>query len=452
MKNRKLTQKGFTLVELLLVIGVISALTGASLYFYKKREQFTLSLNQVKMITAFDKSLQNFASVINNNTNLNTINNDNIIKAKLVPPQNIRDNQLVNSYGGNMTVTSRMVGTTPAYTLVLEAIPSIACVNLSNTLGPDSLAVTANGGIIKALGATTEIDVANVASFCSEQLNTLELVRAILKTPRVVTDNSNGNNGDPNSLLVADLHQTAIGVSCPSNTIATGYGCGCPEATLWDGQKCDPITSKNRLDGTTLGSGIPATNATGEDLQNGVIVGTPAVYNAQLGKHLPAYINLPASAPGKEGFIITEKSPDSVAGSSFCTNGQVLKQTGSGSAVTRQCVTPVFNYDNASGAQNQVIDTVNDTNKYKHCLLGEIDGLRCKMPPSTTTNTPKTIWQSKVQMPVSNFGANCSNGQVWNKNTQTCGCVAGTVLNANGYCGCPEGQQYNGTSGVCEVK
>lgn len=453
MKYFKMKQKGFTLVELLLVIGVISAASGVAVYFMGKQAQFIKAVTQVKMVTAFDKSIQNYASVINDSTNLSTLNNANIIKSNLVPSENILNNNLVNSYGGNMVITSQMAGTTPAYRLRMEGLPSTACVTLGNQLGVDSLGVFANGDTIKSLNSTAEIDVGVLASSCSSGSNTVELVRAILKKNSIVVNNSDGNNGNPDSLLVADLHQTATGASCPANTVSTGFGCGCPEGNVWNGVTCATISAKNRLEGVTLGESIPVVEATMNDLVTNNTIGTAADFNPTLSKYLPNYMSaLPATNPGKEGFVITEKSPVSVANTAYCTNGQVLKQTISGGVITsRTCENPTFNYEEGGVAKSQAITAVDDSNKFKHCLLGEINDKRCKMPSDTKTYTPPIVWQSTVAMPPST-GARCTNGQVWNTTSQSCACTAGTVLNDKGFCSCSDTQKFDGNSGTCVAK
>lgn len=453
MKNFKIKQKGLTLVELLLVIGVISAASGMAVYFLGKQAQFTKAVTQVKMVTAFDKSIQNYASVINNSTNLSSLNNANIIKANLVPSENILNNNLVTSYGGNMVITSQMAGTTPAYRLRMEGLPSVACVTMGNQLGFDSLGVFVNGDTVKSLNSTAEIDVGVLANACSSDSNNLELVRAILKKNIVVVDNSDGNNGNPDSLLVADLHQTATGAVCPANTVSTGFGCGCTEGNVWNGVTCAPITSKNRLDGISLGDSIPVVNATMKDLTNNNTIGTPSDFNPTLSKYLPNYMSgLPAASPGTEGFVITEKSPTSVANTAYCTNGQVLKQTVSGGIITaRTCETPTFSYQEGGVTKNEIITTVDDSNKFKHCLLGEINDKRCRMPSNTKTYTPPTLWQSKVDMPTST-GARCTNGQIWSVTTQTCACTGGSVLNTKGFCSCTDSQRFDGNTGMCVAK
>lgn len=453
MKNLKRKQIGFTLIELLLVIGVISAASGVAVYFLGKKAQFTKAVMQVKMVTALDKSIQNYASVINNSTNLSTLNSDNIIKANLVPTENILNNKLVTSYGGDMTITGQMAGTTPAYKLTMEALPSTACVTMGNQLGFDSLGVLVNGVTVRALNSTAEINVATLASACSQTDNTVELVRAILKNNSTVVNNSDGNNGNSDSLLVADLHKTAIGAACPANSIATGFGCGCAEGNIWNGVACAPISAKNRLDGVTLGESVPVVSASMNDLATNNTIGTPSDFNSPLSKYLPHYMaSMPAVEPGKEGFIITEKSPNSIANTAYCTNGQVLQQTVSAGVITsRNCVTPTFNYEEAGVAKTQNITAVDDTNKFKHCLLGEINDKRCQMPTDTKTNVPPTVWQSTVAAPNS-AGARCTNGQIWNPGTQTCACTGGTTLNTKGFCSCTDTQRFDAATGTCVAK
>lgn len=443
-------QKGFTLIELLISVGVASVLAISGLYFYKKQMDMVQSRNQATTLKLLNQSVQSYSQVLEDNVNLNTISNANLLNSNLASTFNVSEGKLVNNYGGEMNVEGLMFASEPSYKLTLKNLPTNACNYVSTSFSTYAVDIKVNGINVKNL--TTELDPAILAAACTQQDNNIEFVTPLLKKTVTTLAPVSGNNGNPDNLLVADLHKTAIGATCPANSISNGFGCGCPEGDLWDGVKCSPISSANRLNGITLGTSKPVVSASLTDLKNNITTGDPAIYNNELNKYIPDYMTIPAaSVPGKEGFIIADKSPDSIANSSFCTNGLVLKETVSGSTVTRSCVEPTFTYSSGGVDQTVTVSSVNDTNKYKHCLLGTIDDIRCKMPEDTKTNTAPTTWQSTVNMPSSNTGGRCTNGQIWDVTTKSCSCSANTVLNSNGYCGCQSGQKFNKDSQTCEA-
>lgn len=98
-------------------------------------------------------------------TNYNNLNNETAIKAGIVPKALIKGENLVNPWGGDVTLSSNSANST--FTLEIDNIPKDACVQLLRFQPESWDSVSVNGADVDAN------DVATIPDACSQTANTL---------------------------------------------------------------------------------------------------------------------------------------------------------------------------------------------------------------------------------------------------------------------------------------
>ncbi len=179
LKNRK-SKKGFSLLELLLVLGIIAALVVAAFIVYPKvqaSQRAQAESNNIATIQAGVKALYTSAS------SFTGLTNSVAVQAKIFP-----DNMLsgsgssatpINAFKGNVVVASADTGPSAAtgssFTITYSNVPAAECTKIiTAAAGNFYTAGVGTAGNVKAAGGG--LDVAETATQCESGGNSNTLI------------------------------------------------------------------------------------------------------------------------------------------------------------------------------------------------------------------------------------------------------------------------------------
>lgn len=170
IKNKK-SKKGFSLLELLLVLGIIAALVVAAFIVYPKvqaSQRAQAESNNIATIQAGVKALYTSAS------SFTGLNNSVAVQAKIFP-----DNMLsgsgsaakpINAFKGNVVVASANTGPSAAtgssFTITYENVPAAECTKIITAAAGNFYIAQVGGATVKEAGGT--LNVAATAAACSD--------------------------------------------------------------------------------------------------------------------------------------------------------------------------------------------------------------------------------------------------------------------------------------------
>ncbi|HBW1078773.1 type 4 pilus major pilin [Klebsiella quasipneumoniae] len=181
LKNRK-SKKGFSLLELLLVLGIIAALVVAAFIVYPKvqaSQRAQAESNNIAAIQAGVKALYTSAS------SFTGLTNSVAVQAKIFP-----DNMLsgsgsaakpINAFKGNVTLAADKTGPSGAdgssFTIIYSNVPAAECTKIITAVAGNFYAAgvgNVGNGNVKTAGEV--LDVAKTAMLCQNGGNSNTLV------------------------------------------------------------------------------------------------------------------------------------------------------------------------------------------------------------------------------------------------------------------------------------
>ncbi|HEI8485815.1 TPA: prepilin-type N-terminal cleavage/methylation domain-containing protein [Morganella morganii] len=170
IKNKK-SKKGFSLLELLLVLGIIAALVVAAFIVYPKvqaSQRAQAESNNIATIQAGVKALFTSAS------SFTGLTNSVAVQAKIFP-----DNMLsgsgsaakpINAFKGNVTLAADKTGPSGAdgssFTITYENVPASECTKIITAAAGNFYIAQVGDATVKEAGGT--LNVAATAAACSD--------------------------------------------------------------------------------------------------------------------------------------------------------------------------------------------------------------------------------------------------------------------------------------------
>ena len=170
LNNKRKSKKGFSLLELLLVLGIIAALVVAAFIVYPKvqaSQRAQAESNNIATIQAGVKALYTSSSSFTGLTN--TV----AVQAKIFP-----DNMLsgsgtaakpINAFKGNVMLAATATGPSSAtgssFTITYDNVPAAECVKIATAAAGNFYITTVGTKVVKAAGGT--LDVAATAAACT---------------------------------------------------------------------------------------------------------------------------------------------------------------------------------------------------------------------------------------------------------------------------------------------
>lgn len=235
--NFKNKQKGFTLVELVLIVGIISLM---SIGLYIKYRSVT---NEQKV----QLQMQDLYAISNNITkgfqsenSLGTFNNT-IARTKGLIPREIDNNpNIVSRFGTTLTLSNQLVAGNPGYEILINNITPKECAAIGTTKFANEVdEIWINGANRKTTG--TQLTSANIATIVTQcnTANSIGFRNRVYFSIRP-EDYSSTRPTQTNKYYIPTLNAnvTSASTACPMGGTWTGSFCSCPVGQEFNGSAC----------------------------------------------------------------------------------------------------------------------------------------------------------------------------------------------------------------------
>lgn len=312
LKIRK--DKGYTLIELLLYIGIVAILGITIFSFYTKRSEETRINNLTRVFQEIDTNVNNSLAAINAYSGLN---NNFLTSSRLVPNEMIlNNNTITNTLGGTLDITPVTINGNSGYALSVTFLSPSVCTKLATTDYASKIQqVLVNGTIVKAANTPlTPQAIALTAQNCSANNNTV----VFRNSPNLAFLDAGGLGSNrvkeqPQYIsTIGTPSASGLSSSCAGGTTWNGSFCSCPTGTEWNGGSCIAFNTTTQPGWCPRGSGwIPGTK-TCAVLPNG---SSSNQYIA--GKNLPDVITTSATDTLRQGMTIPATRTDIITGRSI---------------------------------------------------------------------------------------------------------------------------------------
>lgn len=270
MKNSKIKQAGFTLIELILVVGLISLITsGLYITYNKKRMDANVTL-QSEYLERIEKHLD---SLFINSNDFSTINNTFANNFVSVPTElKTGATTFKNLLGGDMNfiyVPKATLGF-DGYTIQLTKLSSEACTKIATSkFGYNVPLVRVNNNPMKTISTQfTGVNIANITTACSTtNNNTVDFSSFPNNLTNLADPNTATSRQNNNIPAVGDI-VTSSTPACTGGSTWNNNACACPVGKIWTGTTCENVntTFRSCIPGTgwdgSACSPLPATKST----------------------------------------------------------------------------------------------------------------------------------------------------------------------------------------------
>lgn len=259
--------KGFTLLESLLVAGIISILLATVYGLAAKRQEALKAENQAKYVNQIITSLNDYFLDVSPDptigiTQINASVNPptQIISERLIPNEMIATaNSLQTTWGTPAAISAVSIDVTQdgipnnvtGYEISLTDISGNACTLLASQTHIISKAqrITINGVVVRTPGVS-EPDVALITASCNDLNNTINIASDAYKKgiDSIVSSNAGGKTRNKeNKLYIAPTGQnTSTGATACVGGSAWDpvvSACVCSITSKWDGNSCVAINA-----------------------------------------------------------------------------------------------------------------------------------------------------------------------------------------------------------------
>ncbi len=167
--KRNVAQKGFSLIELLLVIGFIAAALVLAFVTYPKVQATNRANIESQHITILAGGIKNLYSTARN---FGTLNNQTLINAKIVPDDMTFDPATfaINNVWAGTVVVAPDPAANLRYQIIYDGVPRAECIKLATGVSTNFLRLVINGNapVVDriASGGNIDIDPAVVTNQC----------------------------------------------------------------------------------------------------------------------------------------------------------------------------------------------------------------------------------------------------------------------------------------------
>lgn len=270
MKIKK--TKGFSLVELLIIVGLISIIILGVYTAYKKKNTSANITLQLQYLTSMTEKINSafFAS-----SDFLLLNNTYAISLNAVPePLKVNAITIRNLFTGNINLfpaPTPILGNN-SYTVQLTNLNTEICSKLVlSDFGTKIPAVSINGNPVKTNGTDfTPANIVAVTSACASTTNntvefsTFPFISTTLSAISTLPSIPKASNTIP---TVGNVVTSSLGI-CTGGSVANGSYCACPAGQIWTGKTCTTVNIGPQScqfgtgwDGTTCAP-LPATKPT----------------------------------------------------------------------------------------------------------------------------------------------------------------------------------------------
>lgn len=170
-KNKYLKNKGYSLLELLLVLGIIAALVVAAFIIYPKIQASQRATNEISNISAIDAGIK---SLYSSTADYSNINNTVLMNSKIFPQNMINSSNVRNSFKGNVVIKASSYSS-GSYQMTYYNVPQVECSKISIAVFNKFAQVQINSKVLKNPYQTITVDsvLADITELCATNVNTL---------------------------------------------------------------------------------------------------------------------------------------------------------------------------------------------------------------------------------------------------------------------------------------
>lgn len=358
--------KGYTLIEVLLAIGVIGALTAMTYSFMSKKYLEAQADSQVKEILSMDSSIQQMmvnVTAQNNTAGVAQIESmltpANLIANNVIPAGRVSSNgnTIKNMFkNGTLTFTAEALNVStitprvvPVYSYVITDIPSYACSFIvTNYQLSEYVRIKVDSTVVKTVGNPVSPTEAAVA--CSSSNNkTIEITQSSIAskpdygTQTLDLTGATGHIRDSESPLFQEqLRTNTSSGACPAGSWngALSY-CSCPAGTEWDGKACIAMGQPGHC---VIGMMWDLTTKTCVNITKAPFPGVDVTPRYENGRYVPGFTENPLQMPTGQGLFACEGPlppnaaiPENGAGS---YDGSICNKCINGAWDGSRCVIP----------------------------------------------------------------------------------------------------------------
>lgn len=181
MKTKKLKYSGFTLIEILLVVGLIAISALLAFVVYPKARATSRANIE---ITTINTLLYGIKNLFVGNNNFAGLNHSLLINSKILPDKILvgnNSNLLVNGFGGEiiietLTLTSINSLSDNSFRITWQSVPEVECIKIATGVANNFMMLNINGNQIKSSIEETSNPVDIVNSCNQNDNNTLIMV------------------------------------------------------------------------------------------------------------------------------------------------------------------------------------------------------------------------------------------------------------------------------------
>jgi len=236
--------KGFTIIEMLIVVGVTALIAVSVFYFYLARHRETVIVNQISLLKELNTNIQKFARTTNN---LALITPINLINANIPPLDFVNMGVIRHGFNGNITFA---VGTSmlpnDSIDTIIPNLPNDVCTRIvSSSLGEDATQIVVNGSLVRSLGTPfNSVVIAGAALNCVNINNTV-ILREVIER-EFLQPGPGGTLFLSNTLRQRNPYHvptlgnvvTSPAVTCLGGSTWNGSFCSCAAGSDWNGFRC----------------------------------------------------------------------------------------------------------------------------------------------------------------------------------------------------------------------
>lgn len=155
---RKIEKKGFSLMEMMLVLGAFAAIVAVGFWIYSIASERERVSTAQKQLASIQKGINDMSGIYSNIDEARTM----LLESKTLPSNMVNGNALVNPWKGKITITPHN-GSDTFYDVSYYNVPSSSCIDLVNKSRVFYRTVTSTNSSL-----TDTSNVNNVVDFCSK--------------------------------------------------------------------------------------------------------------------------------------------------------------------------------------------------------------------------------------------------------------------------------------------
>lgn len=345
IKTKIKKQNGFTLIELILYLGITILLTIGIYTYYQNRKVDAILYTMNNNLSQIDKSINAMYSTV---ASLTSLNNQFAIETNIIPKEMVIGiDKISNKLGGFMTIASSTIAGNPAYSMTFDGLSGNACSKIAtNNFSTKMQEISVNGVIVKSnAGSITPAQINASTKECKIVSNTV-VYKNILPITMLDPVGSTAPirvKEAPQYIASVGFLSTGASGSCGGGTTWNGSFCSCPIATEWNGSACIAFNTTTPQAGwCQRGQGWTPINKICSALPNG---SSGNSYVA--GRNIPQIIVAPPTQTVPGGQIVSAITTEVIAGRTITSPvGQLDNNTvqvcvnGAWDVTSRRCITP----------------------------------------------------------------------------------------------------------------